>query len=64
MLASPIIPGKAYRVKHKGKTLDVLASSGAAAIQAVLNFFAGFDDASDIPADDEKKKKKKKGDSE
>lgn len=41
MLASPIIPGKSYRVKHQGKTIDVLAAHGCDAICAVLGM-VGF----------------------
>lgn len=42
MLASPIRPGKAYRVKHNGRSIDVLAPTGADAILAVLNMQEGF----------------------
>lgn len=36
MLASPVIPGVAYRVKYQGRTIDVLAAHGCDAICTVL----------------------------
>ena len=41
MLATPIIPGMAYRVKHQGLSIDVLASHGCDAIRAVLAMIRG-----------------------
>jgi hypothetical protein len=42
MTAIPLTPGKAYRVKHGGKTIDVLARHGCEAIVAVLAFLGAF----------------------
>jgi len=41
MLATPIIPGMAYRVKHQGLSIDVLAAHGCDAICAVLRMLGG-----------------------
>lgn len=41
MSATPITPGRAYRVKFQGQTFDVIAAHGCDAICAVLDLFMG-----------------------
>lgn len=39
MSAQPIYPGKAYRVRHRGRSIIVLASNGAEACAKALEIF-------------------------
>lgn len=36
MIASPVIPGRCYRVKHQGRTINVLAGHACDAICIAL----------------------------
>jgi len=39
MSAHPIYPGKAYRVRHQGRSIVILAANGAEACAKALEIF-------------------------